>query len=145
MIGSGRSTVTDSRGRFSFDSVTPGKYSFVAYHAALDSIGFAGLSVRAVVTDGREPVRIAVPTFPTLWRLACGDVPAPSDSGFVYGSVRDAATHKAIAGATVSLTWVDISLDSARQVRQKRWRRQVTSDSTGSYGACGVPVSSPSS
>jgi hypothetical protein len=140
MIGGARSTVADSRGRFSFDSVAPGKYTFVAYHAALDSIGFAGLSARAIITDGHDSVRIAVPSFPTLWRLACGDVPAPSDSGFVYGSVRDAATHKAIAGATVNLTWVDISLDSAHQVRQKRWRRQVTSDSTGSYGACGIPT-----
>src|SRR5438309_157250 len=57
LAGTNRSTVSDDRGRFVFDSVTPGVYRLVMQHDVLDSIGMSGAASRAVITDGRDTVR----------------------------------------------------------------------------------------
>lgn len=140
IVGTARSVRTDSRGRFQLDGVPPGVYTFAAQHAALDSLGFSGISARAAVTDGREEVRLATPSFTTLWRAACGAGPVPRDSGFVYGSVRDAIARTPAPGATVDITWLDLQVTRARRVTESWWRGRAMSDSTGSYAICGVPV-----
>ena len=64
-----RNTTTDSHGRFQFDSVPPGDYTFAVQHAVLDSLGLSGVSRKATVaTEGGE-VRLGVPSFGTLWRV----------------------------------------------------------------------------
>ena len=141
IIGAGRTVTADSRGRFVFDTVAPGVYTFVAYHAALDSAGVSGLTAKVNVGATTGDVHLAVPSFATLWRIACGDGRAPTDSGFVYGTVRDAASRKPLGGASVELTWTDFSVDSARQIHEKRWHRQTRTDASGNYGVCGVPMS----
>jgi len=140
LVGSNQNTRTDSRGRFHFDSVLPGAHTFAMQHAALDSLGFSGLSTRAMITNGRDEVRIAVPSFATLWRHACGSTRAPDDSGFVYGTIRDAETGGPIANATVDVTWTQMMLHSRRNVVQRTWHTATRSDSTGSYAVCGVAV-----
>src|SRR6185503_13744829 len=82
------SATTDTRGRFQFDSVVPGSYTLSMQHPAIDSLGFPGFARRVVLSGKDEEVRIAVPSFATLWRAACGATPAPRDSGFVYGVVH---------------------------------------------------------
>src|SRR2546423_13130028 len=72
IAGSERTATSDSRGRFHFDSVAPGVYTLVIQHAALDSVGFSGLTTRATITDGRSEVPIAIPSFATFWSAACG-------------------------------------------------------------------------
>ncbi len=141
IVGGMRSTTADSRGRFHFDSIAPGVYTFAAQHGALDSIGFSAVSARASVTDGRDELRIVVPSFASLWRLACGSARPPTDSGFVYGTVRDAITQSPVPNATVDLNWLDLSVTRSKGVAQTRWRGIARTDSTGSYGICGVPVS----
>jgi len=141
IAGTDRNTATDARGQFQFASVPPGRYTVVAQHAGLDSIGLSGISAPVSVTDGRDEVRIAVPSFTTLWRLACGDTPPPKDSGFVYGTVRDAVGQGPLPNALVDLTWVDLAVDRSLAVRRTWWRQQTRSDATGSYTVCGVPLS----
>src|SRR5690349_11117142 len=99
IVGGTGSTRTDALGRFQFDSISPGVHTFAAQHDLLDSLGFTGISARAVVTDGRDEVRIAVPSFATLWRVACGDARPPRDSGFIYGTVRDVVTQAPVPNA----------------------------------------------
>jgi hypothetical protein len=140
VVGGGGQTTTDSRGRFHFDSVLPGSYTFALQHAILDSLGFSGLSTRAAVTDGRDEIRIAVPSFPTLWRAACPGKP-PKDSGFVFGTIRDASRRRPVANATVEVTWTDLLVDRKRHVFQRRWRMETRTDATGGYAVCGVPNS----
>jgi hypothetical protein len=139
--GGGRTTTTDARGRFSFDSVAPGALTLTVYHAVLDTIGLGAISAHATVTDGRDDILVAVPSFATLWRAACGTARFPGDSGFVYGSVRDALTQKPVPGAIVTVSWIDIAVDSAKHVDQHRLRKQARSDASGTYGVCGVPMS----
>ncbi|MGE5730306.1 MAG: carboxypeptidase-like regulatory domain-containing protein [Gemmatimonas sp.] len=138
MAGSEQVATTDSRGRFHFDSVPPGVHRITAQHPVLDSIGLSGLSAHAMVTDGRAEVNLAVPSFVTLWRIACGDGRVPSDSGIVYGTIRDATGGAAVANAMVELSWSDLRLDKKRGVVQRRWRIETRSNAVGAYAACGV-------
>lgn len=129
---------TDSRGRFEFDSVIPGAHMLTAQHPLLDSIGFSGLSTRTTVTDGRDEVNLAVPSFATLWAVACGSSRAPNDSGIVYGTIRDADRGAPVANVKIELSWSDLLLDKSRHIVQRRWRIETRSNATGGYAACGV-------
>jgi hypothetical protein len=140
VVGGNTHTRTDSRGRFHFDSVLPGSYTFALQHAVLDSLGFSGLSTRAAITDGRDEIRIAVPSFSTLWRAACPGKP-PKDSGFVFGTIRDASRRAPVASAIVEVVWTDLLVDRKRRVFQRRWHMETQTDSTGGYAVCGVPTS----
>jgi hypothetical protein len=138
MAGSRRNTTTDERGRFEFDSVSPGVHAFSMQHAALDSIGFNGLTTRTMVTDGHTEIRISVPSFASLWRVACGNRAPPSDSGFVYGSIRGADGERPVPNATVDVSWAAVVMSSTNKVIERRWHTTTISDSTGSYSVCGV-------
>src|SRR3954463_14387435 len=73
IAGGAQVITTDARGRFQFDSVAPGPHEIMAQHPILDSIGLSGLTAHAVVSDATGEVRLAVPSFATLWRAACGN------------------------------------------------------------------------
>ena len=140
LSGTNRMAVTDGRGRFTFDSVSPGTHTYIAYHAAIDSLGLGALSATASANETAD-VRLAIPSFATLWRAACGAVRAASDSGFVYGRVYDAAAQRPLQAAQVTVSWTDLQIDSAKKVHQKRWSVQTRTDASGAYGVCGVPIS----
>jgi hypothetical protein len=72
-----RATTSDAKGKFTFDTLPPGTYTFSAQHAVFDSLGLSGTSTRAVVTDGKAIVTVAVPSFATVWRALCGAIPVP--------------------------------------------------------------------
>jgi hypothetical protein len=139
IAGDTRTVLTDTRGRFTFDGVTQGVHTFSAQHAIVDSLGFSGITTRATVTDGRAEIRIAGPSFPTLWHSVCGPTRVPKDSGFVYGTVRDADTQNPVPNATVDLTWLVLRVDRSRHISQARYRAQTQSDRGGNYYICGVP------
>jgi len=139
LSGTGLSTTSDANGAFRFEELAPGTYSIVVLHAVLDSIGLSGLVTYADTRRGGDTVRVAVPSFATLWRAACGSVPTPRAGGFVFGSVHDVVTHGPIAGATVGVSWLDFSVDGARELSTQRWSGESPTDSTGSYAVCDVP------
>ena len=142
-----RTAVADAQGHFEFDSVSPGPYVLSFEHSALDSIGFSGVTERISVDPAapRAAVVLAIPSFATLWRAACGSEVVPHDSGFIFGTTRAAADQHVVAGARVHLRWITLETDSARAVTDRSrivargWGATATSDSTGSYALCGVP------
>ena len=77
----------------------------MAQHPILDSIGLSGLSAHATVSEATNEVKLAVPSFATLWRAACGNGTVPKDSGIVYGTIRDAARGTPVANAVVEIMW----------------------------------------
>jgi hypothetical protein len=78
LAGSTRTAISNSHGEFCFDSLAPGVHTLTMQHAALDSIGFYGTSTRLTVRDnGVHTVIVFVPSFRTLWAVACG-TPAPA-------------------------------------------------------------------
>ena len=107
IVGGNWSTTSDSAGRFSFENVPSGSYVVIMQHAALDTLGFQGIPTRIRLADSSSQVRVSVPSFSTLWRSACSDAPAPADSGFIYGVVRDAVTDRVVPNALISVVWYD--------------------------------------
>jgi hypothetical protein len=133
-------TTTDAQGRFQLTGIRPGVHTFAAQHAALDSLGFFGLSTRAMVTDDHAEVTLAVPSFATIWRATCGAAPVPKDSGLVYGTIRDGVRDRALGGATVTLTWIDLGVDKKqRAMHQREWRAVTRTTADGGYAICGIP------
>ncbi len=138
-----RSTTSDERGLFRFDSVAPGTYTIAMQHAVFDSIGISGASARVAIGDGRDTLRLSTPSFARIWSVACGAAPAPGsrDSGIVFGTLRSAETRRPVPNATVNVHWVDIALDKAAGVAQRPWEVDIRSDSAGDYSACDIPAS----
>jgi hypothetical protein len=140
LAGTTKSGFTDSTGAFTLTGVAPGSHRVLMQHDALDALGIPVVGTRALVTDGRDRVIVAVPSFATLWKAACGGTPAVShDTGFVFGTVRlpENLQREAI---TVSISWLDIAVDSAKKVKQKQFTMEVDADSTGAFALCGVPT-----
>jgi len=131
---------TDSAGRFRFDSLTPGRYTLLVSHPGLDSAGLFTLPVPVTVT-GRDsiPLRVATPSLATLWRRRCGqDLLMRSDSGLIFGVIQDASSQARLAGAGVLLQWLRIIQTDSVNVQTLPRHLAVTTDSTGTYYACGV-------
>lgn len=140
VLNGARNTRTDSSGLFVFDTVALGVHEIVLQHPMLDSMGLSGLSRSVAFLQASDVAIVAVPSFATLWRAGCGESQAPADSGFVYGTVRDARTGLEVAGAKVVMTWIDLTLVNVRQFRQQRYRAEVDTDENGEYSMCGVPL-----
>jgi hypothetical protein len=137
----GREAVADSLGAFRFDSITPGKHAIWADHPRLDTLGLFSLGVRVDATPRVvDTTMLAVPSFATLWHVACGNTIAPRDApGFVFGRVHVAGT---VASApSVEVTWHTTVPDSAAGAAITV--RAVQTDSVGNYAVCGVPVQQP--
>jgi hypothetical protein len=140
IAGTGRSTISDSLGQFVFDSVAPGDYRFVMQHDVLESIGMSGAITRAIVSDGRDTIRVAVPSFTTLWRAACPSAVPPVDSGLIFGRVRAAAGMTLPTNTRVTAQWTDVGFDRTTGVTQHGWRAEAPIDSVGNYALCGVVI-----
>ncbi len=139
--GAHRTAIADDKGRFKVDSVPIGSYLFQLQHAAFDSIGLAGRTVRVEVSKNTPRVTLALPSFGTLWRAVCGDGPAPKDSVLVFGTVRNASTSDPVPNTVIAGSWVDLVGGGASlaSVGQRRWRREAATDERGEYALCGVP------
>jgi hypothetical protein len=146
-IDAGRSTTTDARGRFHFDSVPEGVRTISVQHATLDTLGLFGISRKATVRDPEHEIRLSVPSFATLWRNGCGPSKPPADSGILYGIVRDVRTRRAMRGARLELIWTELALrdttiDGTRQTRvvERRWKSDTRTAQDGTYAFCGTPA-----
>lgn len=133
-----KSTLADSIGRFAFDSVTPGTYRLTMQHDLLDSLGLSGIAMSVSVTEGMQPIRVATPSIMTMWRRVCRGE-APPDSGFVFGTVLDAATRAPVRGAPIIATWLELRSDG-RGVNAKEFRLESATTDDGSFVLCGVPL-----
>ncbi|HEY1305034.1 MAG TPA: carboxypeptidase regulatory-like domain-containing protein [Vicinamibacterales bacterium] len=135
-------TTTNSRGQFKFDDVPAGLYTLTAHHAMLDSIGLSGLAVRASIGKSTGEIRLALPSFATLWQVTCPGRP-PRDSGIVFGTIQSADGGGPVANAAVELSWTDLGVDKRRRVIARRWHLRTSSNDRGEYAVCGVPPEMP--
>lgn len=139
IVGMTTSAMSDSVGRFVLPSVPKGTHRVVMQHDVLDAIGLSAAGARAVVNGENDSVVVAVPSFGTLWRAACGrNAPSVADSGFVFGTVQRGG--QPVPRGVVTVSWLDLSVDSSKAVRQKQKIMEIDADSSGNYSACGVPT-----
>jgi hypothetical protein len=133
-----KSTTSDSLGRFTFDGIAAGTYAFYMQHEALDAIGMADIVQQIQVRGENDRVVVAIPAFASLWSEMCGGSP-PSDSAIVFGTVANKSRQPA-AGASVTVRWLDLVVTSKKSVSQHQRQGRVSTDGTGRYVLCGVPM-----
>jgi hypothetical protein len=73
-----------------------------------------------------------------MWKRVCPGQ-SPQDSGFVFGTVLDAATKKPVKGAPIIATWIDVRSEG-KTVGGKEWRLESLTADDGSFVLCGVPL-----
>jgi hypothetical protein len=137
--GTTQRAVTDSAGRFRFDTVAEGRHLLVLSHPGLDSVGLFNLAAAVTVETGRvTTASLATPSLGTIWSRRCPEPLEPgADSGVVLGVVTDAATGNLLAGAVVVGTWVVLAQRGVNVTTEDR--AVVTrTDSVGAYTACGL-------
>jgi hypothetical protein len=86
---------------------------------------------------------LATPNPDQRFGAVCATPPDRS-SGYVIGSVRDAAVDTALAGVTVDVGWTELlPLDSQRTVppTPRRFTARTVTDAAGQFVICPVPLS----
>lgn len=135
----GRDTVADSLGAFRFDSVGAGVHAVWADHPTLDLLGLNALGARVDATPQEvTTLDLAVPSFATLWRVACGQDSVPrGPEGFVFGRVRSGVASAGASGASIAMRWRPVTPEGTSGTAESR--RTVQADASGSYAVCGIP------
>jgi hypothetical protein len=133
----GRTTVSDSLGRFTFADVPAGRYMLGFFHAMLDSLGVEP-TWHEVHVDGYRPVRadLAIPSATRLRTAICG--PGPDSGGVVVGVVRNALGRAPAAGVTVTGEWLELSL-TPKGLRRRYPRLVATTTENGRFAICHLP------
>jgi hypothetical protein len=137
-----RTTVTDSRGHYSFD-LPPGRYSLTFASALLDSLEYGVSPVIATVPLGAIPVRadLATPSGKSLRAAACPGTGLARWTGALLGVVTDAETRRPLDGAEVFVAWNEQAIDStSRDIVDRRRVGHASTNASGQYRICGLPT-----
>ena len=139
--GANVSRITDSLGKFRVDSLPPGTYQVGVFHPLLDTLG-TSLATQPfhLGADSSSFVVLAIPSATTIIRRACPVVgPRPQGTSAIIGHVADPETLAPVAGADVSVAWVQIEV--SKQIGLRRTPRVVrdSTDASGEFKICGLP------
>lgn len=135
----GRTTVSDSLGRFSLSDVPEGRYMIGFFHPVLDSLGIEP-PLREIYVAGPQPLRadLGVPS-PAQLRIAiCGRPSATNSGAVIVGTVRDARDGAPASGVTVSGEWLEMAFKPGGIARHTQHVVTTTWD-TGWFAMCNVP------
>ena len=135
--GTTLSALTDSVGRFHFDSVPPGQYRLVAAHPLLDSIGIQLVTAPLTLLAGHElTITMATPSPGGLVKMLCPAAWLTRGPAALFGRVRNADTEQPVAKAQVSVVWYDVDLLKVAKVPRLR---ETMTNPDGTYRICGLP------
>ena len=136
-----RTTVTDDKGRFRFDTLVAGRYSIAFATDYLDSLSINVPPREVALATGRlERVDFTTPSGATLRAVACPGIALTRDRGAVIGDVTNADSETPLSGAQVAVSWIELSVDSAMHAVTTPRGGVVAADSQGHYRLCGVPT-----
>ncbi len=134
--------VSDDKGRYRFENLSPGAYSVGFGSESLDSLDLVLPEKRLALAAGqRATMDFATPSGATLRAAACPGLPLAKGQGAVVGYVVNADDDRPMANASVVVSWQDVLVDrtTLRPTSQER-SGVVAADSTGRYRVCGVPT-----
>lgn len=139
-----RTTISDSLGRFHFDSLPAGGYMVGFESPLLDSLEIQLPPRRAeVVEGGVATVSLALPSAAKIRAAVCPGTFLSKGTGALFGHVVRAETEGSLANVRLTMTWRDLDVDPSTLRPFNRVRRaSVTTDAGGWYVACGVPTGS---
>jgi hypothetical protein len=109
----------------------------------LTTLGISGVGATVDVSASTGTFALATPSFAQLWRVFCGARPAPADSGFVVGTLRDGRSHLPVSGGVVMLTWAESRTHREPDGGGVRQWEGVMANEEGRFAVCGVPASTP--
>jgi hypothetical protein len=133
------STVSDSLGRFVFDSVERGHYIAGFLHPMLDSLGLAfAQRPLDVTTAGDMRVDLAVPSAARIEGALCGKSADQTD-GVILGYVLNSHTLAPAESARVIAQWDEISFGKSG-IERRIITRDGSSAPGGWFSLCGVPT-----
>lgn len=140
IAGTALSALTDSSGRFHFDSIPVGGYQLAFFHPLLDSMSVASAprSVSIPVEEGKGVV-LTVPSAATLIRTIC-QVDSVGARSILVGRVRDPDTGAPVAGASVVVAWTDFQVSKKKGIGRTPQALHGGTDRTGAYRVCGLPA-----
>lgn len=137
--GSTRATATDRLGRFSVDSLEPGRWMVGVQHPWLDSVAVDQLGVMVEVkANSTIRASLAIPSGRALVSRVCGEAVADDSSGYVHGILRRTPGLDVNTPGTVRIQWVEFTVRNAR-IERSLDGVVVQSKPNGRFVACGVP------
>jgi len=132
--------VSDSLGRFTLDSMAPGRYSVAFFHPLLDSISVAAAPrTLSVPLEAGKGILLAIPSASTLVRGIC-QIDQAAGRALLVGRVTDPDTGAPVSGASVFVSWSDYEVTKKKGIDRTPRVVQGGTDMTGTYRVCGVPV-----
>jgi Carboxypeptidase regulatory-like domain/TonB-dependent Receptor Plug Domain len=130
---------TSNLGLFTIDSIPPGSYRVRVRHVLLDSIGIQMLTNEFPLGAGDErTVQLAIPSPASLVAVSCPAARRALGPSAVIGRLLDADTDKPVAGARVSVAWLQMSINAG--LRKVPITREALSAPDGVYRICGLPA-----
>ena len=131
---------TDAGGGFLMTDLPGGVFTASFTHPRLDSLGvfFPGEQVE-VIPGESTPLFLTVPSASGILVSACREEELAERTAVVIGFVREAETEAPVEGATVTVRWSLADLRGGA-IETQAYGLRTTSDSTGRYSACGVPL-----
>jgi hypothetical protein len=139
--GAKASLRTDSAGRFRIDSLQPGTYQVGVFHALLDTLGISLASKPFHVgPDSMSFVMLAIPSATSIIKSAC---PVrgfrPQGTSAVIGHVIDPESLQPVAGAEVSIAWMQLEVSKEVGVRKTPRVIRDSTDAQGAFSLCSLP------
>lgn len=131
-----RMAITDSTGRFVFDTVPPGEWTIAFRHPSLDSLKIIGSGTPVRVFAGASAsVTLATPAFEAIRDRFCAETPDSLSPTVAFGSVH--ATDGSRVRINVAVSWMlgDASGGNARPGSV----RTSVEDESQVWVACGIP------
>lgn len=139
--GANVSRITDSSGKFRVDSLAPGTYQVGVFHPLLDTLGLS-LATQPfhLGADSASYIVLAIPSAATIIKRSCPR-PGPRAQGTsaVIGHVTDPESLQPVAGADVSIAWMQIEVSKEAGLRKTPRVLRDSTDSEGAYRICGLP------
>lgn len=138
-----RTLITDSRGRFVFDSLLPGPYTVSFSHPTLNQLGYTPPDVSLEVESGGVyPIFLSTVSGAAVHSALCSG-PQAAQTGVVFGRLADVRTEAPIIGGEVRVEWRETRVSTALGVTSGTRAAAATADSVGRYQICGVPNDTP--
>src|SRR5207249_4703960 len=133
----GRTTFSDSLGRFQLEGVPSGRYSLGFFNPILESLGIEP-PLRDLFVLGRGEVRsdLATPSPERFRKAVCGSV-SQSDA-VVVGVLRDARDLSTVAGVKVTGEWLELTI-TRRALVSRLPRFVATTAENGWFAMWNVP------
>jgi hypothetical protein len=131
--------MTDSLGRFVVEGIAPGTYEVGVFHPLIEALGLT-LTTKPFVLgrDSTGIANLAIPSGRSLASRYCRNESGKAGPA-IAGRVRDPDTDAPVAGATVSLAWVDIATSGRTRIVTTPHDLETEADSAGFFKFCGLP------